>query len=218
MDNLPIFLTVRGQQVLVDGGGTVAVRRVERALSAGARVLSLDPAPEEELLRLVASAPAGLTFEQRVTEREDVAASAVVYGASEDDARDTRLYDWSREFKVLCNIADMPEKCDFITPSVVDRSPIVVAISTGGAAPVIARILRARIETMLSPAYGRLAAFVGGFRDQIASVIKGGRERRHFWERMIDGPAGDLYLSGDEAGATARIEADLERADAEPTR
>lgn len=217
MDNLPIFLTVRGQQVLVDGGGTVAVRRVERALSAGARVLSLDPAPEEELLRLVASAPAGLTFEQRVTEREDVAASAVVYGASEDDARDTRLYDWSREFKVLCNIADMPEKCDFITPSVVDRSPIVVAISTGGAAPVIARILRARIETMLSPAYGRLAAFVGGFRDQIASVIKGGRERRHFWERMIDGPAGDLYLSGDEAGATARIEADLERADAEPT-
>ncbi|MDJ0630744.1 MAG: siroheme synthase CysG [Rhodobacter sp.] len=215
MDNLPIFLTVRNQQVLVDGGGSSAVRRVERALSAGACVLSLDPDPGDELCRLVARAPEGLTFENRLPERADVAASLVVYGASEDDARDARLYDWSREHKVLCNIADVTEKCDFITPSIVDRSPVVVAISTGGAAPVIARTLRARIETMLQPAYGRLAAFVGGFRDRIAAAIPHGRERRHFWERMIDGPAGDLYLAGDVQGAANRIESDLSRTEEE---
>ena len=209
MDNLPIFLTVKDKQVLVDGGDTVAARRVERALSAGARVLSLDPEPGEELLRIIEDAPDALTFEARLPTEEDVAGSVVVYGASEDETRDARLYDWSRTHKVLCNIADMPDKCDFITPSIVDRSPIVVAISTGGAAPVIARTLRARIETSLTPLYGQLATFVGGFRDQIASVIKGGRERRHFWERMIDGPAGDLYLAGDADGATQRINDDL---------
>lgn len=209
MDNLPIFLTVRDRLILVDGGTTPAVRRVERALSAGARVLSLDPNPEPELQRLIDMAPEGLTFEPRLPTKEDVAASVVVYGASEDPERDARLWDWSREARVLCNIADVSDKCDFITPSIVDRSPVVVAISTGGAAPVIARTLRARIETMLSPAYGQLAAFVGGFRDRIAEAITDGRARRHFWEGMIDGPVGDLYLSGDEPGAAAQLDHDL---------
>ena len=209
MDNLPIFLTVRGRQVLVDGGGTAAARRVERALAAGARVLALDPEPGEELKRLTGAGPENLTFEPRLPTYDDVAASMVVYGASEDENRDQHLYDWSRRAGVLCNIADVTDKCDFITPSIVDRSPVVVAISTGGAAPVIARTLRAKIETMLAPAYGRLTAFVGDFRDRIAAAIHDGRERRHFWERMIDGPVGDLYLAGDEAAAAARFDADL---------
>lgn len=212
MDNLPIFLTVKNRQILVDGGGTAAARRIERALSAGAHVLSTDPEPEDEVQRLVDTAPAGLTFERRLPTEDDVAASAVVYGASEDEARDQRLHGWTRRHKVLCNVADVPELCDFITPSIVDRSPVVVAISTGGAAPVIARGLRARIETMLSPAYGQLTAFVGQFRSRIAEVILDGRERRHFWERMIDGPVGDLYLAGDEKGALARFDEDLDLA------
>jgi len=209
MDYLPIFLDVRGAQVLVDGGGTAAARRIERALSAGARVLALDPAPEDEILSLVRAAPDGLTFEARLPTEADVAASRVVYGASEDPERERRLYDWSRAAKVLCNIADVTEYCDFITPSIVDRAPVVVAISTGGAAPVIARTLRARLETSLPPAYGRLTAFVGQFREKIAETITAGRERRHFWERLIDGPVGDLFLAGDEAGAVARFEDDL---------
>ncbi|RYH12222.1 siroheme synthase CysG [Tropicimonas sp. IMCC6043] len=211
MDNLPIFLTVAGRRVLVDGGGSVAARRVERALSAGAHVLSLDPDPGEDLMGIVEAAPAGLSFERRLPREEDVAESLVVYGASEEEDRDERLYQWSRTHKVLCNIADVTDKCDFVTPSIVDRSPVVVAISTGGAAPVIARTLRARIETMLPPVYGRLTAFVGGFRDRIAEVIDSGRERRHFWERMIDGPVGDLYLAGDSEGAVKRFEADLQQ-------
>ncbi len=211
MDYLPLFLDVRGRTVLVDGGGTAAARRVERALSAGARVLSLDPHPEGELQRLIDAAPEGLTFEPRLPAREDVKGCAVAYGASEDEGRDERLYGWTREFGVLCNVADVPDKCDFITPSIVDRSPVVVAISTGGAAPIIARALRARIETMLPPVYGQLASFFGGLRDRVSDVISNGRERRHFWERMIEGPAGDLFVAGDEAGALARFDADLDR-------
>nr|AFI78388.1 siroheme synthase [uncultured bacterium ws101A12] len=209
MDNLPIFLTVRDRYVLVDGGGTPAARRIERALSAGAHVLSFDPDPEDELKLLLEAGHDRLHFEPRLPTREDVARAIVVYGASEDHARDQALYDWSRDFKVLCNVADVPELCDFITPSIVDRSPIVVAISTGGAAPVIARILRARIETMLSPAYGRLAAFLGGYRDRIAAAIPEGRARRHYWERAIEGPVGDLFLAGDAEGAEAQLNGDL---------
>lgn len=210
MDHLPIFLTVVDRIIVVDGGGTVAARRVERALSAGARVIACDPAPEPEMLLLIEAANPRLSFHYRVADIEDVRDAVVVYGASEVEERDENLRAWCDDFKVLCNIADAPEMCDFITPSIVDRSPVVVAISTGGAAPVIARTLRARIETMLSPSYGQLADFVGGFRDRIAAVIKGGRERRHFWERMIDGPVGDLFLAGDPAKAEARFQADLE--------
>ncbi|MDG1737913.1 MAG: siroheme synthase CysG [Paracoccaceae bacterium] len=209
MEHLPIFLTVKGKTIVVDGGGTVAVRRVERALSAGANVISCDPTPEEELQALIDRNPNALTSFKRPAQREDVKNATVVYGASEDNVRDQRLRAWSDEFKVLCNVADEPDICDFITPSIVDRSPVVVAISTGGAAPVVARTLRARIETMLLPSFGQLTEFVGGFRQAIANKISTGRERRHFWERMIDGPAGDFFLSGEKDKASNRIESDL---------
>ena len=210
MDNLPIFLTVKDKIVVVDGGGTVAARRVERALSAGAIVVSCDPSPDDEVLSLVSAGHENLTFCRRLPAREDIEHATVVYGASEDASRDANLRAWSDEFKVLCNIADEPDLCDFITPSIVDRSPVVVAISTGGAAPVIARTLRARIETMLLPSFGQLTEFVGGFRQKIAGKISTGRERRHFWERMIDGPAGDLFLAGEKDKAISRIEGDLD--------
>ncbi len=212
MEYLPIFVDVRDRKVLVTGGGTAAARRIERALSAGAQVCALDPGPEEELSRLVSAKPERLTFEKRLPTRADVADSFIVYGASENEAQDELLFDWARECKVLCNIADVTDKCDFIMPSIVDRSPVVIAISTSGTAPIIARTLRARFETMLPPVYGQLAAFAGGLRDRISSAIANGRERRHFWERLIDGPVGDLYLDGNEAGALARFEEDLGRA------
>ena len=210
MDNLPIFFGVNGKTVLVDGGETVAARRVERALSAGALVEVFDPAPHEEM-RLLFAHP-NVIHHTRLPDEADIARATLVYGASEDDARDKRLWEWSRASRTLCNIADRPGMCDFITPSVVDRSPIVIAISTGGAAPVIGRILRARIEASVPAIFGRLAEFAGGFRRRIAEAIPDGRGRRHFWERMIEGPAGDLFLSGNEACARRQIETDLAQA------
>ncbi len=207
MDYLPIFLDVRGRRILVDGGGTAAARRVQRALSAGARVLAFDPDPAEEMRDLIGAE--NLEFHDRLPVAGDLDGCAVVYGASEDETRNQNLYDWSRESGILCNIADVTDKCDFITPSIVDRSPIVVAISTAGTAPVIARILRSRIEASLPAAYGRLATFVGGFRDRIATAIADVRDRRHFWEQGIEGPVGDLFLAGDTEKATALMESDL---------
>lgn len=208
MKYLPIFLDVRGKTVLVDGGGTVAARRVERALTSGATVIACDPQPGQEMT--VLEGHARLTLLRRLPTANDAMNCAVVYGASEDSDRDINLNAWAKQAGALCNIADEPEFCDFITPSIVDRAPVTVAISTGGTAPIIARILRARIETALPSSFGRLAEFVSGFREQIRNTIPNGRKRRHFWERMIDGTAGDFFLSGDERRAKEQIAFDLE--------
>jgi uroporphyrin-III C-methyltransferase/precorrin-2 dehydrogenase/sirohydrochlorin ferrochelatase len=208
MDFLPVFLDIRGRRVVVDGPGTAAARRIERALDAGAEVHAFDPEPEEEVEAL--EGRTRLTLHRRLPEEADIEGAVLVYGASEDPARDARLWEWTRARGILCNIADVNEMCDFITPSIVDRSPVTVAISTGGAAPVIARILRARLEATLPAAFGRLAEFAGGFRELIAAKIRDGRARRHFWERLIDGPAGDAFLAGRVDEARARVLADLE--------
>ncbi len=211
MEYLPLFLDLRGKKVIVDGGTTVAARRVERALAAGAKVHLFDAAPCDEFRDLLSHE--NLVHHAREMQSDDVKGAVVAYGASENEQRDKRLSEAARALGVLSNVADVPEYCDFITPSVVDRSPLVVAISTAGAAPVIARILRARIESLLPPAYGRMARFMGGFREKVLARIGDSRERRHFWERMIDGPAGDLFLAGDSDGARRHVEALLEEGD-----
>lgn len=207
MDFLPIFLDVRGKRVLVDGGTTVAARRVERALDAGALVEVFDPAPGHEVTELFGHPR--LTHHPRLPAEADFDGVTVAYGASEDPARDALLHRAAQARGILANVADAPEYCDFITPSVVEREPITIAISTGGAAPVIARNLRARIEAMLPEGYGRLAAFVAPFRERIAAAIADGRGRRRFWEGMIEGRAGDAFLAGRPQEATEIIEADL---------
>ncbi|RME15816.1 MAG: uroporphyrinogen-III C-methyltransferase, partial [Alphaproteobacteria bacterium] len=151
------------------------------------------------------------THHPRVPREDDFEGCLVAYGASEDPARDRLLFEASRKHGCLANVADEKPYCDFITPSVVERAPLTIAISTGGAAPVVARILRARVEAMLPAAYGRLAQFVSRYRDRIAEKISGGTARRRFWEKMIEGPAGDAFLAGDEQLAANLIEQDLER-------
>lgn len=207
MDYLPIFLDVAGKKVIVDGGTTVAARRIERALCAGAEVISFDPDPGEEVRAFFGRDR--FIHHARVPVETDFQGCTIAYGASEEPARDALLYASAKKFGALANVADEKEYCDFITPSVVERDPLTIAISTGGAAPVIARILRARVEAMLPAAYGRLATFLSGYRDRIADTIRGGTARRRFWENLIEGSVGDAFLSGDEALAAKLVENDL---------
>lgn len=207
MDYLPIFLDVRGKKVIVDGGTTVAARRIERALSAGALVHCFDPEPGDEVRAFLGHE--NLVHHERLPIEADFEGALVAWGASEEPERDTLLYAAAKKHGALANVADEKEYCDFITPSVVERDPLTIAITTGGAAPVVARILRARVEAMLPAAYGRLADFLSGYRDRIADRIKGGTARRRFWENMIEGAVGDAFLAGDEALAARLIEQDL---------
>jgi uroporphyrin-III C-methyltransferase/precorrin-2 dehydrogenase/sirohydrochlorin ferrochelatase len=210
MDYLPIFLDIKSRRVIVDGGETVAARRVERALLAGAKVELFNDTLSEEFRTLLDHK--NLTHHTRPFTDSDFNGAIIAYGASEDEKRDASLHAAAKAHGVLVNVADVGAYCDFITPSVVDRSPLVVAISSGGAAPVIARILRARIESLLPPAYGRLAEFVGQFRDHVGEKIKKTLDRRRFWESTIEGPVGDLFLSGAAKSAEKNLLAELDAA------
>lgn len=204
MKHLPVFLDVSDRSILVDGGGTGAARRAERALSAGAKVRLFDPAPQAEVLALLGCD--GFTQVARIPNADDFAGVIIAYGASDDPIRDAFLHSQGKAAGALVNVADVKPLCDFITPSVVERDAVTIAISTGGTAPVIGRILRARIEAMLPTGYGQLARFLSGFRATIETKITNSRTRRRFWEAMIDGPISDRYLAGDAAGAATLID------------
>ena len=216
MDKLPVFLDIRDKHVLVVGGGTPAARKAAQALKAGARVTVLATSLNDDFL--------GIKDDLRLTVRnEELAAHhltdcALVYGATEDLETDRKVASLARDAGILVNVADRPDLCDFVTPAVIDRDPLVIAISSSGASPILARIIKARLETMLPAAYGRLARFVGDLRGRVMDSVTDGLARRRFWERVIDGPIADLVLSGSMEKAERKLDEELQAASAEAVR
>ena len=198
MDFLPIFLDIRAQPCLIVGGGEVAARKAALLLRAGAQITVLSPA----------LAPAFDAYRGRpdVAHRsarfraEDVSDYAIVIAATDDDTVNREVAAAARARRIPVNVVDQPALCSFIMPSIIDRSPVIVAVSSGGASPVLARLLRARLETLIPAGYGRLAALVGSFRDQVKARV-GATVRRRFWERVLQGPIAELVFSGRDADA-----------------
>ncbi|MFP4129653.1 MAG: siroheme synthase CysG [Halorhodospira sp.] len=201
MDHYPIFLNLHNRWCLVVGGNETAARKAEDLLEAGAAVTliapSLDSACEELLQRYPDRAA-----HQAGTYRPGVEhGAALVLANSEDEATDRAVYDACTQRGIPVNVVDRPAYCSYITPAVVDRSPLQVAITSGGAAPVLARQVRSQMETLLPTAYGRLAALAGRLRERVAAALPGGRQRLRFWERVFEGPAAESMLAGREREA-----------------
>ena len=209
MDHLPVFLDIKGKKVVVTGAGTIAARRVERALSAGAIVHLFASEPGSDFDALKASD--SLIIHNRDCQPSDLEDAVVAWGCVGDKS-DQALADAARTSKTLINVADEPENCDFITPSIVDRDPLIVAVSTGGTSPILARTIRARLEVMLPATYGDLARFVGSFRDKVMDKLKSGSSRLRFWEAVTTGPVAELFLAGDIDGASTQLKSELEAA------
>lgn len=210
MRHLPIFLDIAGRRAIVVGGGVPAARRAETLLKAGAQVAvhAETLCDDFEQLRLRHA------FEHRSHDPTlaDLASAALCIVATDDPQRDRYAHGLAQQAGVLVNVANAPDLCDFILPSIVDRSPIVVAISTGGASPLLGRLLRARIETMIPAAYGRLADFVRDMRGRVAARLASGVPRRRLWESALDGPVAELVLAGDRARAVAALDEELAQA------
>jgi len=207
MDFLPIFLDIRGQPCLVVGGGEVAARKSALLLRAGARVTVLAP-------KLSAAFDADLAA-ARIAHRaarfrdEDLDGVAVAIAATSDDAVNRSVAAAAKARRTPVNVVDQPALCSFILPSIIERTPLVVAVSSGGASPVLARLLRARLESLIPADYGRLAALAGAFRDRVKARFKP-PERRRFWERVLQGPIAELVFSGRDAEARTALQASLE--------
>jgi len=196
MDFLPIFLNIKNQPCLVVGGGEVAVRKAAVLLQAGARLRIVAPQLVESF-----ELPDGSEYLAERFQPSHLDNMTLVIAATDDAAVNEQV---SREAKlrnIPVNVVDNPELCSFIMPAILDRSPLVVAFSTGGASPVLARMMRGKLEALIPQAYGRLAAFAERFRDTIKQRIASPAQRRVFWEDMLDGVVAEKVFAGDEQAA-----------------
>ncbi len=211
MKHLPAFIDVKDRPVLVVGGEAMASRRTTAAQRAGAKVRVVAPTLSEAFKDCQ-------PFEHisRRFELADLEGVMLVYVASEDDPDyETEVAKTARERGVLVNVADRLEISSFVMPSIVDRSPLVVAISSGGEAPILARMLRAKLESLVPAALGQLAAFAGGYRDRVKEAIPDMVRRRRFWERVADGSVAESMLNRNPKQAAERMEALLSAAQQE---
>lgn len=209
MDFLPIFMNIRGQRSLIVGGGEVAARKAALLLQAGAEINLVSP----ELLGNLKDmhAEGGIHFRQGTFEEGDLEGISLVIAATDDEAVNRRVSELARARRLPVNVVDNPDLCTFIFPSIIDRSPVQIAVSTGGSSPVLARLLRTRLEAAIPSAYGRLAAMVEQFRDEVKTRFSNVNARRKFWEEVLQGKIAELVFSGQDGAA----EAELKRAVAE---
>lgn len=199
MEHLPIFLDIRDKVVVVAGGGTLAARRAEMALRAGARVKLFAPELSGEFHEIARHER--LSHAARLPQAADLDGAVIAYGAAEDDAADLRLHALAKAAGVLANVADRIELCDFISPAILDRSPLVAAICSSGASPILARMIKAELETIMPATFGDLSAFLRRFREEVGERIPEMRVRRRFWEEVVEGPVAERVMAGDMAGA-----------------
>ena len=203
MDYLPIFLAVKGEPCLLVGGAHAAEPKARLLLRAGARLVVVAPALTPGLHDLAGEAR--VTWHRRTFRDGDLDGMKLVIVAADDDAIAHAVATAARARGIPVNAVDRRSLCSFILPSILDRSPLVAAVSTGGAAPILARILRTRLETIIPAQFGRLARFLGEIRPDVLRRIADSALRRRFFEGVVDGPIGEQVLAGREDDARDAI-------------
>lgn len=209
MQAFPLFIKLKERPVLVVGGNDAAAAKLRLLMSAGARCTVVAAEPGNEMRALLAQGGAG--WRARAFVPTDVDGHQLVFSAHDDEADDLAVVTAAKDRGVLVNVVDRPALTDLVMPAVVDRGEVVVAISTLGAAPVLARKVRALIESVLPQRIGRLAAFAGRFRSAVHSRLQDGVARRRFWEDFFEGPVAAAVLAGDERRAAREVIAAINR-------
>lgn len=207
MDYLPLFAALKDRPVLVVGGGDVAARKILLLRRAGAKVRV---AAQQLLPELAEQVQTG-DIEWLATEFDEAQLDTafLVIAATDDSALNQRIFAAANARQRLVNVVDNQPLCSFIFPSIVDRSPLLVAISSGGTAPVLARLLREKIEALLPTNLGRMAQAASYWRHHIQTRLQSVAERRRFWERVFTGRFASQMLAGNETAATQALEEEL---------
>lgn len=209
MDYLPIFADLKQRPVLVVGGGDVAARKVDLLQRAGAeiRIVAQSLSPELEQQRQQGRVLwLGKTFDPQ--QLDDV---FLAIAATDDNALNAAVFAEADKRRVLANVVDDQPRCSFIFPSIIDRSPLVVAVSSSGQAPVLARLLREKLEALLPASLGQMAQVAGRWRGQVKQRLASIGERRRFWENTFGGRFATLVANGQTAQAEHQLEQDLHR-------
>ncbi len=199
MQALPIFMNINQRLCVVIGAGEVAARKVTMLLRAQASVTVYAPEICPTLADLVEAGR--IRYQQARFADQQLSGACLVIAATNDVQVNTAVSLAAQANNIPVNVVDAPALCTFTMASIVERSPIVIAISSEGNAPVLARYLRSKIETMLPAGYGRIAAIAGEFRDKVKSKYATSQARRIFWEGVLQGPIVERILAGQEAAA-----------------
>ncbi len=203
MDFFPAFFNISNKHCLVTGGGKVATRKVTLLLKAGANVTVIAPELCAELKQKQLSAD--FQHIRKTVELTDLHGFLLVIAATNNEAVNQSVSEYCHKHNIPVNVVDNAAQCSFIVPSILDRSPVMIAVSTGGTAPVLARQLRSRLETMIPAPYGKLATLAESFREQVKNKFPGAKSRRYFWESLFQGPVAELVFSGREDEAHAKV-------------
>jgi precorrin-2 dehydrogenase/sirohydrochlorin ferrochelatase len=184
MHYYPIHLDIRNKNCLVVGGGGVGTRKVMTLLQCGANVTVVSPEISDRLQELAESAR--LTLKPRPYRTEDIEGVFLVIGASDDETLNRRISSDAERRNTLCNIADRPEKCNFILPSIVRRDDLVITISTSGRSPALAKKLRKQLERRFGPEYGDFLKLMGAIRSKLLSQAHEPEVHKPLFEQLID--------------------------------
>ncbi|OAV05745.1 precorrin-2 dehydrogenase/sirohydrochlorin ferrochelatase family protein [Moraxella catarrhalis] len=186
MNTLPLFFNLNNKTVLIVGGGDIAYRKAQLMAKAKAKLVVIAKHFEAEFLDFLQSHHH--VFFQKSFEPIDLNehTPALVIGATDDHEVNLAIHRASKVYGVPVNIVDTPDLCDYIFPAIVDRNPIVIGVSSNGKAPVLARLIRAKIESSLPSRLGELADKAGKFRNTVKNTLPTITERRYFWESIFD--------------------------------
>ena len=209
MDYLPLFMQLRSQPVLVVGGGHIATRKIDLLRRSGAQITVVSPELREELHKLASRG--GIRHIAETFAEAHIEGATLVIAATNDHEVNVAISAAAQARRIPVNVVDTPALSTFIFPAIVDRSPIIVGVSSGGESPVLARRVREQIEALLPAKLGALARFMGARRKAVQQAL-GPLARRPFWERVVGGMVGTRVLAGDERTAEAAFESEIGRA------
>ncbi|MCF6190131.1 MAG: siroheme synthase CysG [Cocleimonas sp.] len=199
MKHFPVFLDLKDRQCLVIGGGSVASRKVKNLLTSGAKVTVISPQVSDELKQLAHDEK--ITVIEREYQTTDITVAFLIVAATDDSTVNAQVAEQAHNANIMVNVADNASLCSFIFPSILDRSPVTIAVSTGGASPVLARQLRMKLETLVPSACGRLAGITEEYREKVKLHFPEQEQRKSFWENALKGPFAELVYAGQDTSA-----------------
>ncbi len=209
MKYFPIFIDAQHVHCLIVGAGEVAARKCELMLKTPCKITIVAPWVSNAVRELSKSDQVELI--ERKYQSSDQAGKQMIFVATNDEGINKEIHDEAVVNNIFVNVVDNTPLCKFITPSIVDRSPIIIAMSSGGVAPVLLRYIRQKLESVIPQNIRRLGDFSEKFRDKVKIGLKNVTERRYFWEEVLDGDIGENVLQGNLQLAESQLDDKLEK-------
>ncbi|MFT6506665.1 MAG: siroheme synthase-like protein [Colwellia polaris] len=208
MKYFPIYLDAKHINAMIIGGGEVAARKIDLLLKSTTNITIMSETLNSSVERLVNVHQ--LTWLKHNYQPGHLGSCNIVIAATDSNEVNSAVAAESTKLKLLTNVVDQPELCNYITPAIIDRAPMIIAMSSSGSAPILLRMLREQIEKTLPYGYGKLADFSFKFRDHVKARVKSIRDRRTFWERTLRGSIGQNILAGKTTQAEQQLIASLQ--------